>query len=127
MPSESEASASAIAITLPDGKVRQFPGPVTGGEIAAAIGPGLAKAAVAIKLDGVAKDLTTRVTRDAKIAIVTRDNPEALEILRHDAAHVMAEAIPASITISRGRRRSRPRTSCASKSACIRSSIATRR
>ena len=93
MPSESEASSSAVAITLPDGKVRQYPGPVTGAEIAASIGPGLAKAAVAIKLDGEAKDLTVPITRDAKIAIVTRDSPEALEILRHDAAHVMAEAV----------------------------------
>jgi len=93
MPPESEASSPSVAITLPDGAVRRFPGPVTGGEIAASIGPGLAKAAVAIKLDGVAKDLGTRITGDAKIAIVTRDSPEALEIIRHDAAHVMAEAV----------------------------------
>jgi threonyl-tRNA synthetase len=93
MPLESEARSSPVAITLPDGAVRRFPGPVTGGEIAAAIGPGLAKAAVAIKLDGAAKDLSIRIDRDAKIAIVTRDAPEALEIIRHDAAHVMAEAV----------------------------------
>jgi threonyl-tRNA synthetase len=93
MPPESEASSSSVAITLPDGKVRHYPGPVTGGEIAASIGPGLAKAAVAIKLDGVAKDLSVRIAHDAKIAIVTRDTQEALEIIRHDAAHVMAEAV----------------------------------
>ena len=93
MPLESEARSSPVAITLPDGAVRRFPGPVTGSEIAAAIGPGLAKAAVAIKLDGAAKDLSLRIDRDATIAIVTRDTPEALEIIRHDAAHVMAEAV----------------------------------
>jgi threonyl-tRNA synthetase len=93
MPQASEARSSPVAITLPDGTVRRFPGPVTGGEIAAAIGPGLAKAAVAIKIDGAPKDLASRIDRDAKIAILTRDAPEALEIIRHDAAHVMAEAV----------------------------------
>jgi threonyl-tRNA synthetase len=85
--------SSSIAITLPDGKQRHFPGAVTGAEIAQAIGPGLAKAALAIKVDGEAKDLATRIERDAKVAILTRDSPESLEILRHDAAHVMAEAV----------------------------------
>ncbi len=93
MPPASEARSPPVAITLPDGSVRPFPGPVTGGEIAAAIGPGLAKAAVAIKIDGEPKDLALRIDRDAKIAILTRDAPEALEIIRHDAAHVMAEAV----------------------------------
>jgi threonyl-tRNA synthetase len=65
---------------------------VTGGEIAASIGPGLAKAAVVIRVDGALKDLTAPIERDAKIAIVTRDSAEALELLRHDAAHVLAEA-----------------------------------
>jgi threonyl-tRNA synthetase len=87
------SSSLPIAITLPDGKVRQFPGPVTGAEIAAAIGPGLAKAALAVKVDGELKDLAARVERDARVAIITRDSAEALEILRHDAAHVMAEAV----------------------------------
>src|SRR5260370_41688959 len=85
-------SSLPIAITLPDGKVRRFPGPVTGAEIAAAIGPGLARAALAVKVDDEVKDLAARVERDARVAIVTRDSAEALEILRHDAAHVMAEA-----------------------------------
>jgi threonyl-tRNA synthetase len=87
------SSSPSIAITLPDGKLRQFPGPVTGAEIAAAIGPGLAKAALAVKVDDVVKDLAARVERDARVAIITRDSAEALEILRHDAAHVMAEAV----------------------------------
>ncbi len=97
MPPEHQAApntaASPVAVTLPDGKVRQFPGPVTGGEIAAAIGPGLAKAAMAIKLDGKVRDLATRIDRDAGVAILTPTSPETLEIIRHDAAHVMAEAV----------------------------------
>jgi threonyl-tRNA synthetase len=82
-----------VTITLPDGKTKSFPGPVTGAEIAQSIGPGLAKAALAIKVDGEAKDLTAPIGRDARVAILTRDSPEALEILRHDAAHVLAEAV----------------------------------
>jgi threonyl-tRNA synthetase len=85
--------AGGIAITLPDGKARRFPGPVTGAEIAAAIGPGLAKAALAITVDGAPRDLATRIDRDATVAIVTPTSPEALEILRHDAAHILAEAV----------------------------------
>jgi threonyl-tRNA synthetase len=84
---------SSVTITLPDGKTKSFPGPVTGAEIAQSIGPGLAKAALAVKVDGEAKDLTVPIGRDARVAILTRDSPEALEILRHDAAHVLAEAV----------------------------------
>ena len=86
------ASPDQVRITLPDGSVRTFPGPVTGAELAKAIGPGLAKAALAIKLDGEAMDLATRIDHDAKVQIVTRSSADALEILRHDAAHVLAEA-----------------------------------
>ena len=82
-----------IAVTLPDGSRREFPHPITGGEIAASVGPGLAKAAIAIRVDGRPRDLATVVDRDAAISVVTRDTPEGLEILRHDAAHVMAEAV----------------------------------
>src|SRR5438309_4646772 len=81
-----------VTITLPDGATRSYPGPVTGAEIAASIGPGLAKAAAAIKVDGTLRDLSAPIDKDADIAIVTRDAPEALELLRHDAAHVLAEA-----------------------------------
>jgi threonyl-tRNA synthetase len=91
--SPEKQAASSVAITLPDGAVRTFAGPVSGGEVAAAIGPGLAKAAVAVKIDGVVKDLATPIARDARVAILTRDAPEALDIIRHDAAHVMAEAV----------------------------------
>src|SRR5690242_11024551 len=81
-----------VTITLPDGKTRAYPGPVTGSEIAASIGAGLAKAAIVMRVDGALRDLSATVAGDAKIAIVTRDSPEALEVLRHDAAHVLAEA-----------------------------------
>jgi threonyl-tRNA synthetase len=82
-----------VAITLPDGSVRNFGGPVTGAELAADIGPGLAKAALAISLDGEVRDLATSIDHDAKVSIITGKSPEALELIRHDAAHVMAEAV----------------------------------
>ena len=82
-----------IAVTLPDGKRLEFSGPVTGLEIAGAIGPGLAKAAIAIQLDGRSRDLAAVIDRDAAVAIIIRDTPQGLEILRHDAAHIMAEAV----------------------------------
>jgi threonyl-tRNA synthetase len=82
-----------VAITLPDGSQKRFDQPVSGAALAAAIGPGLAKAALAIKLDGALKDLATVIERDAKVEIVTGKSPEALDLLRHDAAHVMAEAV----------------------------------
>jgi threonyl-tRNA synthetase len=83
------------AITLPDGSVRQFDAPVTGTDVAAAIGPGLARAALAMKLDGKPVDLSTPIERDAAIVFITRRDPEALELIRHDAAHVLAEAVQA--------------------------------
>src|SRR5579872_12041 len=82
-----------VAITLPDGSRREFRGPVSGAELAAAIGPGLAKAAIAVKIGGKPRDLATVIDRDAPAAIITRDSPDGIEILRHDAAHVMAEAV----------------------------------
>ena len=85
--------SGAVVITLPDGSRRGFPGPVTGADVAAAIGPGLAKAAIAIKLDGRPRDLASLIDHDAAVAIITREMPEGLQILRHDAAHVMAEAV----------------------------------
>jgi threonyl-tRNA synthetase len=89
----SETSANPVVVTLPDGKTREFPAAVTGAELAASIGPGLAKAAIALKLDGTPRDLATVIDHDANAAIITRDQPDGLEILRHDAAHVMAEAV----------------------------------
>ena len=83
------------AITLPDGSVRRFDGPVTGTEVAAAIGTGLAKAALAMQVDGVTRDLAATIGADAAVRFITRRDPEALEMIRHDAAHVLAEAVQA--------------------------------
>ena len=82
-----------INISLPDGSVRSFEKPVSGAAIAASIGPGLAKAALALRVDGKMVDLGSIVDHDAKIGIVTSRDPEALELLRHDAAHVLAQAV----------------------------------
>ncbi|MGA8400848.1 MAG: threonine--tRNA ligase [Stellaceae bacterium] len=86
-------SEQPVVVTLPDGKTREFPAPVTGAQLAASIGPGLAKAAIALKLDGSPRDLATVIDHDARVAIITRDQPDGIEIIRHDAAHVMAEAV----------------------------------
>lgn len=87
------------SIKLPDGSVRQYDQPVTAARVAADIGPGLAKSAIGARIDGTLTDLSTSITRDCALAIVTersRDgstDPDALWLLRHSAAHVMAEAI----------------------------------
>jgi threonyl-tRNA synthetase len=81
------------AITLPDRSVRRFDAPVTGTTVAEAIGAGLARAALAMKLDGRLVDLATEIDHDADVVFVTRRDPEALELIRHDAAHVLAEAV----------------------------------
>ena len=81
------------AITLPDGSIRRFDGPVTGTDIAAAIGPGLARAALAMKLDGKIVDLGTEIAADAAVMFITRRDDDALEMIRHDCAHVLAEAV----------------------------------
>ncbi|MCS6996863.1 MAG: threonine--tRNA ligase [Casimicrobiaceae bacterium] len=82
-----------IQIELPDGSKRAFDRPVTVAEIAAAIGPGLAKAALAGKVDGRLVDTAYLVDRDAKVSIVTERDPEGLEILRHSTAHLLAYAV----------------------------------
>ena len=82
-----------VAVTLPDGRRLSFDAPITGREVASTIGPGLARAAIAIRVDGKACDLATVIDRDAAVAVIARDTPDGLEILRHDAAHVMAEAV----------------------------------
>ena len=81
------------AITLPDGSVRRFDAPVTGTDVAAAIGPGLARAALAMKLDGNLVDLSTVIDRDTAVVFVTRRDEDALELIRHDAAHVLAASV----------------------------------
>ena len=88
-----QAVSSAVTISLPDGSRREFDGPVTGADIAADIGPGLAKAALAMRLNGEQADLSLLITEDADVAIITRQDEDALELLRHDCAHIMAEAV----------------------------------
>ncbi|MEE8393954.1 MAG: TGS domain-containing protein, partial [Rhodospirillales bacterium] len=82
-----------VAITLPDGSVKEFDRPVSGAELASEIGPGLAKAALAVRIDGEVLDLSRLIEADCAAAILTAKDEEALELIRHDAAHVMAEAV----------------------------------
>ncbi|MFO7287794.1 MAG: threonine--tRNA ligase, partial [Gammaproteobacteria bacterium] len=80
-------------ITLPDDSVRAFDAPIDGLTLARSIGARLEREAVAMRVDGQLKDLTAVIDRDARVEIVTRDSEDGLEVLRHDAAHVMAEAV----------------------------------
>ncbi len=83
-----------IALTLPDGSVRQMPRGTTGADVAASIGPGLLKAALAARVDGALVDLSLPIEHDAQLALVTaRDEADALELVRHDFAHLLAEAV----------------------------------
>jgi threonyl-tRNA synthetase len=84
---------SNINLTFPDGAVRAYASGTTGTEVAASIAKSLAKKSLAMKLDGVLSDLSDPITQDAKFELVTRESPEALELIRHDAAHVLAEAV----------------------------------
>ena len=87
-------AVAELKITLPDGSVRTYAGTtVTGQQIAASIGNRLAAAAIAVKIDGKLSDLDLVIDRDAAVQIVTRESPEALELIRHDSAHVLAEAV----------------------------------
>jgi len=89
------AAPEQVTVTLPDGKALTFTKGVTGGEIAAAIGPGLAKAALIILVDGQEYDLFRPILQDAKIRIITKKDPESLELIRHDMAHILAMAVQA--------------------------------
>lgn len=82
-----------VRITLPDGAQREFEGPVIGSEVASAIAPSLRKKAVAMAIDGQLTDLADRIDRDACVEFFGRDDPRVLELIRHDAAHVLAEAV----------------------------------
>lgn len=82
-----------VSIKLPDSSVLSFDGQTSGGEIAAKIGAGLAKAALAVKVNGKITDLATPVTQDSQVDIVTAKSPEGLEIIRHTCSHVMAQAV----------------------------------
>ncbi len=85
--------ANDIRITLPDGSVRTTTRGSTGADVAASIGPGLAKAALAVKVDGELKDLDWPIPKDAKVEIITRKSEEALDLIRHDTAHLLAQAV----------------------------------
>jgi threonyl-tRNA synthetase len=82
-----------IDLVFPDGSVRQFPEGVTGREVAASIAKSLEKKAALVKLDGKLLDLERPLTRGGKIELLTRESPEALDTLRHDASHILAEAV----------------------------------
>src|SRR5688572_30988162 len=82
-----------INIRLPDGSSKSFPGPVTVAEIAAAIGAGLARAALAGKVDGKLVDTSYRVENDAQVQIITERDPEGVDVLRHSTAHLLAQAV----------------------------------
>src|SRR3954469_25497752 len=85
--------APNVTITLPDGSSREYPTGVTGGEVAASIGRGLAKAALGATVDGEAYDLGRAIDHDAAVAIVTGNSDEGREMLRHSTAHLMAQAV----------------------------------
>jgi threonyl-tRNA synthetase len=92
-PGGANAPPGAVTITLPDGSTRSFDGPVTGAEIAASIARSLAKAALAVEVDGELLDLDRQIAQDARVRIIRAADPEALGLIRHDCAHVMAEAV----------------------------------
>ena len=87
--------SSRITVTFPDGARREFPKDTTGLEIAKGISPSLAKRTVAMTLDGELVDLAEAISHDAKIEFINREDPRALELIRHDCAHVLAEAVQA--------------------------------
>ena len=82
-----------ISVTFPDGAQRQFAPGTTGLDIAKGISPSLARRTVAMALDGALADLADPIQKDAKIEFVSREDPRALELIRHDCAHVLAEAV----------------------------------
>jgi threonyl-tRNA synthetase len=82
-----------VTLTFPDGARREFQNGISGLDIAKGISPSLAKRTVAMALDGEVMDLADPINRDAKIEFISREDPRALELIRHDAAHVMAEAV----------------------------------
>ncbi|MDB5624630.1 MAG: threonyl-tRNA synthetase / Ser-tRNA(Thr) hydrolase [Tardiphaga sp.] len=85
--------SNMIAITFPDGAKREFPKNITGFDIAKGISPSLAKRTVAMALDGVVTDLADPIEQNSSIDFINRDDPRALELIRHDCAHVLAEAV----------------------------------
>src|SRR4051794_34306427 len=86
-------ATTKVTVKLPDGTPLELNAGASGADAAAAIGPGLAKAALAIRVDGELRDLAAPLPDGVEIGILTDRDPEALELIRHDAAHVMAEAV----------------------------------
>src|SRR5687767_13377446 len=84
---------SSITVTLPDGSSRELPAGSTAADLAASIGRGLAKSAVAATIDGREVDLTTTLSEGAKVSIVPGDSDEGRHVLRHSTAHVLAQAV----------------------------------
>jgi threonyl-tRNA synthetase len=84
---------SQITLTFPDGARREFPKNISGTEIARGISPSLLKRTVAMALDGELTDLADPISRNARIEFINREDPRALELIRHDCAHVLAEAV----------------------------------
>src|SRR5256885_16560639 len=84
-----------VALPFPDAARREYPQGPTGLDIAKGISPSLAKRTVAMALDGALADLADPIDKDAKIEFISREDPRALALIRHDAAHVMAEAVQA--------------------------------
>jgi threonyl-tRNA synthetase len=82
-----------VKLTLPDGQVREYDAPISGADVAADIGPSLTKAALAVRINGEMKDLSSLVEENCNFSIVTAKDEDALDLLRHDAAHVMAQAV----------------------------------
>lgn len=93
--SQSAVLDKMLNVTLPDGNVKTVTTSSTGRDVALAIGPRLAEVALAIKVNGKVQDLSEPLLEDVKVEIITIKSAEALELIRHDAAHVMAEAVQA--------------------------------
>ncbi len=90
---QKEINNKMITITLPDGNIKNYQGSTTGSDIANSISVGLAKAAIAIEVNGTLLDLDIPINQNAKIRIITGKDPEGLEIIRHDTAHILAQAV----------------------------------
>ena len=82
-----------ISLKLPDGSKKKFPSSIKGEEVAKSIGSSLLKSAVAISINGELRDLDYEIKKDSEVEIITKDSKAGIEILRHDAAHIMAEAV----------------------------------
>jgi threonyl-tRNA synthetase len=88
-----ESETKMITITLPDGGIKEFDRPPTGLDVALSISEGFARNCVAMEIDGLQLDLNRTITQDATLRLLTTKDPESLDIMRHSAAHVMAQAI----------------------------------